>query len=350
MDGTIRFRLGEECQREERATCDWLARVQPKPRSGISRSVFFVGEHGVANMVQGRISYSRGPRGDGGFKPGRDLAYGDYAQAPPVERGRLDAGAGPGLQTPGVADEWARHTIERKRARLLQVSASQRKRVEEFVVMLFDEDSNRCGEMLEEALAEQGDPQKVVEVLLEPAARVVGENWCADECDFLKVTLALSRMQRLFRRMAAEHPPTAMPDLSRCALLTPAPGEQHTFGLCVVDDAFRRAGWEVDTCMCDEEAEMFRLVSSNHYQVVGVSVSVERLLPDLLQLSQKLRARSRNRSVVLIAGGSMVMQNPQGAIDSGFDLLGVDAVSAVALADMVVASLAADSYQRSHAE
>lgn len=336
MCRTLSGRRG--CQREECATCDWLAGAQPKPKSGNKPAVFFsLANDGVANMGQGRISYSRRPRADRDFVPGQAAPH-QLNHQPIPDIGWPGAGSAAVSPTLFDADQWACVAIERKRARLLQVSALQRERIEEFVEMLFDEDSDRCADMLEEALAEQGDPQKVVEILLEPAARTVGENWCVDECDFVKVTLAVSRMQRLFRRMASETPPAVMPDLSRCALLSPAPGEQHTFGLCIVDDAFRRAGWEVDSCMCDEEAEMFRLVASNHYQIVGVSISAERLLPDLADLSQRLRARSRNRSIVLIAGGSMVMQNPQGAIDAGFDLLGVDAVSAVALADMVVAS------------
>ena len=46
----------------------------------------------------------------------------------------------------------------------------------------------------------------------------------------------------------------------------------------------------------------------------------------------------------------MVMQNPRGAIDAGFDLLAVDAVSAVSLADMVVASLGSDDARQMAAE
>ncbi len=301
-------------------------------------------------MVQGRISFSRGSRNP-------RAAAADHERAQAVVEGTVPwRGSGdrapdaPHHPAPGLADDWILQTVSRKRTRLLQISAVQRERIEEFGVMLFDEDSDRCREMLGEALAESGDPQKVVEILLEPAARVVGENWCADDCDFLKVTIAVSRMQRLFRGMTSECPPSTVPDLSRCALLTPAPGEQHTFGLSVVDDAFRRAGWEVDCCGCNEEAEIFRLVSSNSYQIVGVSISVERLLPELIEMSRKLRARSRNRSIVLIAGGSMVMQNPRGAIDAGFDLLAVDAVSAVSLADMVVASLGSDDAQQMAAE
>lgn len=301
-------------------------------------------------MVQGRISFSGGSRSGRAFKPGQygGLAAYDLMRTETAESG----GTGKAIpaRIPEVAEDWIMDSIERKRARLVQISALQRERIESFVELLFDEESDRCMDMLDEALADTGDPQKVVEILMEPAARIIGENWCADECDFLKVTTAVSRMQRLFRRMASELPPTALPDLSRCALLTPAPGEQHTFGLSVVDDAFRRAGWEVDCCGCDEEPEMLRLVASNYYQIMGISVSVERDLPDLSALSRKLRLRSRNPSVVLIAGGSMVMQNPQGALDAGFDLLAVDAVSAVAMADTVVASLSADIDRRVAAE
>jgi methanogenic corrinoid protein MtbC1 len=292
-------------------------------------------------MVQGRIGTSRSSRGGKAFAHGQ---YGtiegfDRASSVSANSDNRSAAAAP-KRIPEVAEDWILENIERKRSRLLQVSALQRERIEEFVEKLFDEESDDCRDMLEEALAESGDPQKVVEVLLEPAARIIGEKWCADECDLLKVTIAVSRMQRLFRRMAAETPIGVVPDMSRCALLTPAPGEQHTFGLSVVDDAFRRAGWEVDCCGCDEEFDVYRLVASNHYQIIGISVSVERHLPDLASIGRKLRSRSRNKSIVLIAGGSLVMENPQGAIDAGFDLLAVDAVSAVALAETVVASLA----------
>lgn len=302
-------------------------------------------------MVQGRINFSRGSRGAHAFKPGphSDLTLEQTGPSsryslPKIGENRLSR------RMADSADDWLMDSIERKRTRLLRISASQRETIETFVKLLFDEDSDACQDTLDAALDECGDPQKVVETLLQPAARIIDENWCTDECDFLKATIAMSRMQRLFRRMISEHPPVAIPDLSRCALLAPAPGEQHTFGLCVVEDAFRRGGWEVDCCGCDEEADMLRLVASNYYHVMGISVSVDRRLPELTATIRKVRTRSTNKSIVLIVGGSMVMQNAQGVIDAGFDLLAVDAVSAVGLADTVVASLMSNVHQRVAAE
>ncbi len=323
----------------------------PSRRAAEDRGVFFVGGQWDRHMVQGRIGTSRSSRGVKAFASGQ---YGtiegfDQASSVSADRNNRSVAAAPKFIR-DISEDWIMETIERKRLRLLQVSALQRERIEEFVEKLFDEESDDCRHMLDEAMAESGDPQKVVEILLEPAARIIGEKWCADECDLLKVTIAVSRMQRLFRRIAAQTPIGVVPDMSRCALLTPAPGEQHTFGLSVVDDAFRRAGWEVDCCGCDEEFDVYRLVASNHYQIIGISVSVDRLLPDLALLGRKLRSRSRNKSIILIAGGSLVMENPQGAIDAGFDLLAVDAKSAVALAETVVASLATDVEQSIAAE
>jgi methanogenic corrinoid protein MtbC1 len=236
--------------------------------------------------------------------------------------------------------------IERER----QTGVRQRRRVAAFVALLFDEHSDDCERVVVDAAAESGDPQHVAEVLFEPAARLIGENWSGDELDFFKVTVAVSRMQRLFRRITSDFPPAVRSDISRCVLLAPAPGEQHLFGLSVVDDAFRRAGWEVDCCGHGEELEMVRLAAVNHYQVIGLSVSADRHLPDLVSIVQRLRSRSLNRSVIVMAGGSMVMRSPQSATDAGFDMLAVDAPSAVRLAESVVSRHAHNADQRMAAE
>jgi len=240
--------------------------------------------------------------------------------------------------------------VERSLGRQRPMSAPQQQKIVDFVALLLDEESDACIVVVDELVAETGDPQFVAETLFEPAARLIGENWCSDECDFMKVTIALSRMQRLFRHLVSDFPPPVRTDISRCALLAPAPGEQHLFGLSVVDDAFRRAGWEVDCCGFGEDSEVMRLASVNHYQIIGVSVSVDRHVPDIVAIIQKLRTRSLNRSVIIMAGGSMVMRSPERAADAGFDMLAVDAQSAVRLAETVISRQALNRDLRIAAE
>ena len=82
--------------------------------------------------------------------------------------------------------------------------------------------------------------------LLAPAARVLGEMWEEDRCGFADVTVALCRLHEILRGLSATPPAnTDTPPLGRRVLLVPVPGEQHTFGLLMVAEFFRRSGWEV---------------------------------------------------------------------------------------------------------
>ena len=82
--------------------------------------------------------------------------------------------------------------------------------------------------------------------LFAPAARLLGEMWSDDHCDFSAVTVALGRLQRLLRELSPafgteiEYPRQRPPR----AVAQP-PDEQHSFGLCMVAEFFRRDGWDV---------------------------------------------------------------------------------------------------------
>lgn len=65
--------------------------------------------------------------------------------------------------------------------------------------------------------------------LLAPAARHLGELWCADACDFASVTLALGRLQKVMHQLSpAFEGDVQHREHGRRALLVPVPGEQHT--------------------------------------------------------------------------------------------------------------------------
>ncbi len=248
------------------------------------------------------------------------------------------------------SEQWPPRGFDVKRTGGKRGRGAHRVTIEDFTDALFDEGPERCQHIVDDMVDRNGDPQSVVERLLAPAARLIGTQWCADELDFVKVTVATSRLQRLFRGMVTTYPPLPVPEPGRLALLMAAPGEQHTFGLSVIDDALRRASWETDYCGGEEPDRCLRLASANDYAVMGISISVGRLLPDMVSFISKLRARSRNRAVVLIAGGSLAMEHPRTVLEAGVDHVAVDASSAVMLAEAVAAKQRAGAIQSMVAE
>jgi hypothetical protein len=59
-------------------------------------------------------------------------------------------------------------------------------------------------------------------------------------------------------------------------LLTIIPGEQHSFGLSMVAEFFRRAGWNLCTGPFSSHQELASLVQNHWFDIVGFSVSSDR--------------------------------------------------------------------------
>lgn len=211
-------------------------------------------------------------------------------------------------------------------------------RVEEFVQLLLDENDNGCEDFAFRQAASGADPQRMAADYLGPAARLIGDFWRMDICDFMQVTVCMSRIQRLFWRLVEEYPPVGETRVGCSILLSPVPGEQHGFGQSVVEDAFRRQGWHVDSCSFDEEDDLYAFAESNEYQVIGLSVSGEPFLPLLAAAILKLRRRSRNAGVSIMVGGSLVATHPDAARGAGADLLVRDVAEALDLAEASVAA------------
>lgn len=211
-------------------------------------------------------------------------------------------------------------------------------RVAEFTQFLLDEDDDGCEDFAFRQAASGADPQRMATDYLEPAARLIGDYWRMDVCDFMQVTVCMSRIQRLFWRLVEECPPTCETRPGHSILLSPVPGEQHSFGLSVTEDAFRRKGWQVDSCSFDEEEDLYLLARENEYQIIGLSICGEPFAPVLAATILKLRRRSRNSGVSIMAGGSLAASHPEIVRGLGADLVVRDLPQALVLAEAAVAA------------
>lgn len=167
--------------------------------------------------------------------------------------------------------------------------------------------------------------------LLTPAARLLGTLWEADTCDFTEVTLGLWRLHQVVMDLSAEFMQDApVPNHSRRALLAASPGSTHTFGVVVLGEFFRRAGWDTVVESQAKSAELQDKVHRVAFDVVGISVSTEGELARLPALILGLRRASRNPDLRVLVGGPVFQAGGSAlAAQAGADACAADARQAL---------------------
>ncbi len=132
--------------------------------------------------------------------------------------------------------------------------------------------------------------ETVVADVLPAAARHVGWLWETDACTFVDVTFALSRLQQLLRHyapsMGAESPVTGG---GRRVLLSVMPGEQHTFGVGVVEEFLRRAAWDVVPIVPATPRDLCRAVQEEWFDIIGLSAAADGSIDAMMALIPQLR-------------------------------------------------------------
>ncbi len=206
--------------------------------------------------------------------------------------------------------------------------------VQELVRLLLVHDVAVASGYVEAVRARGATLENVCLDLLAPAARGLGLMWELDECDFLQVTVGLCRLHQLLREISAEFRPEETDNSSeRTVLLAPIPGEQHTFGIMLVAQFLRRAGWDVWHEFPDSLSSILDVVRQHSFTVVGLSVGCDTRLDEVASLIRAIRGGSRNRSVGILVGGPVLSMNPDAAKLVGADATAIDGLQAVAQAD-----------------
>jgi MerR family transcriptional regulator, light-induced transcriptional regulator len=207
-------------------------------------------------------------------------------------------------------------------------------------LVMHADDASLCDAV--DALRLRGVPQQAILLdLLAPTARHLGELWERDLCDFNEVTVALGRLQQLLRDGSACSLPssTQHSPQGRSILLTPCPGEQHTFGLSVVAEFFHQAQWDVSAGHMSD-ASPSTLVKQQWFDVVGLSMGSAASLNTLIQCIKDIRRVSINTQVLIILGGPIFTLHPEFAAQMAADAVITDGSQAPALAEQLMSRMA----------
>lgn len=211
-----------------------------------------------------------------------------------------------------------------------ELAAQLAERVGEFSELVVKQD-DKAAMIYVEKLLGQGVPiESLFEDLLAPVARRLGELWSEDINDFFDVTTGIGRLQHIVRTFGRDFcDEVHLPLSSRCALLMPLPGEQHTFGISLLRENLLREGWRVWCGQCTMMDEVVQLVKIQSFDMVGLSGSAVHDPKALAVDLQRIRAASANKALKILVGGYAFNTQPDLVTAVGADSTATDARQAV---------------------
>lgn len=182
-------------------------------------------------------------------------------------------------------------------------------------------------------------PESVYLDLIGPAARQFGSLWDEDRLDFLQVTLGLCRLQQIVQQLGASGSAARQPPLPRpTALLASLPGDQHTLGLHMVGNLFRRRGWHARELPAATPDELTAVLRCDAVEVFGLSVACEARLGQAAAIIAAVRRAACGRDIVILVGGQAFAGHAARVAEVGADATAPDGLRAVASASELVAA------------
>ncbi len=171
--------------------------------------------------------------------------------------------------------------------------------------------------------------------LFAATARLLGEWWESDFCNFAQVTLCLSRIQGMLHDLSPSfHAGATQRSRSgeRRILMATLPGQQHTFGLSMLSEFFRRDGWVVLAIPSPEPGLTQASLSAHWFDVLALSASTDSEIDDLGKTIKAARKTSQNPRLAIMVGGPLFLRQPELALQLDADGVSNDAIDALALA------------------
>lgn len=206
--------------------------------------------------------------------------------------------------------------------------------VDTFVQLVIENEADVAARYVETLRAEGFPIATLYLDLLAPTARRLGDMWDTDEVSFADVTIGVCRMhQVLLEFTRCFDATTKNGDDSQTALIAPAPGEQHTFGLFMVMEFLRREGWTCYSGTPSTRKEFLKLANSADFRLIGLSISADRNLQEAGQLIKDLRRRTDAK---ILVGGRCVLESPKLVDELGADAMARDGREAALVINKLV--------------
>ncbi|MEO1305205.1 MAG: cobalamin-dependent protein [Pseudomonadota bacterium] len=199
--------------------------------------------------------------------------------------------------------------------------------VDRFVNVMIDRSATSGREIIDQFVRTGTKLENIYLNLLAPAAQKMGELWEDDVRSFTDVTIGLCRLHEVIRHNSLTPNQTytlPAPD-TPSALLSTVCDDQHVFGIIMVAEFFRQAGWQINCEPAANTVELSRIAALQNYDVIGLSIARNYDATEISEVIQHLRESSLNPDVKVILGGALIARDPTFAGKVGADAAMTDA-------------------------
>lgn len=213
----------------------------------------------------------------------------------------------------------------------------RRARVDRLVALALETESAGADRYVDRLIEGGLTPDVVFFDVIQPAARQLGLLWEEDDADFLEVTVAVGRMQRIVRRLQSRRlGGCSVPEGPGSILLCGWPEEEHTLGLLLVGELFVSDGWVVTMAAPLGEGAPNRL-AEGWFDAVGFSLGSDRGVPWLRREIARARESSENPRLIVLVGGPGLHDSPGRVSTLGADAYVADGRETCRVARALVA-------------
>lgn len=172
--------------------------------------------------------------------------------------------------------------------------------------------------------AEQGwTGDAILTLLIEPAARALGDAWADDDCSELDLTIGLSMLQLAGHAVRYSPSAKSIRNSRYRVLLATAPGEKHMLGTTLLADQFLAGGWQVDMAFPESEEALTNQMNAQHPDAVDIGLSDamprQHALDHLRSTIEHSRLIVTEHPTVVSVGGRLFAEAAATALSVGAD-------------------------------
>lgn len=165
--------------------------------------------------------------------------------------------------------------------------------------------------------------EAILTLLIEPAARALGDAWLDDSCSELDLTIAVSMLQLAGHAVRYSPSSQTIRNSRYSILLATAPGEKHMLGTTLLADQFLSAGWQVDMAFPETDEALTNQMNAQHPDAVDIGLSDamprHHAIAQLRSTIEHSRQIAAEHPTVISVGGRLFAEAAATALSVGAD-------------------------------